>query len=364
MPGIYLRHGDSYVAMTETAYDQESVLQALIAQHSELLTDEAAGQGPLLFIRREAGVVDREDGAGRWSLDHLYIDAEGVPTLVEVKRSSDSRARREVVAQMLDYAANAKLSFTVARMAAWLEEDARARGTTATALLTATLGVEDADTFWELVATNLEAERFRLIFISDVISPELQRIIEFLNGQMSRTDVLAIEVKQYVDERGEHQTIVPRVIGNTEKAKATKRVRRTTSSDLLCETLQNDELVAAKALLAWADAHPRLTVRWTRAADIGVAGAGDGTLLRIWDERGTLELKVHRLRHGRLGWDDGRIERLLERLDKIDGVAFSGNRRQWPRTALAPLADVTARQQLLLVIEEIIEEIADAYGLP
>ena len=29
------------------------------------------------------------------------------PTLVEVKRSSDTRERREVVGQMLDYAANA-----------------------------------------------------------------------------------------------------------------------------------------------------------------------------------------------------------------------------------------------------------------
>jgi hypothetical protein len=34
-------------------------------------------------------------------------DAAGVPTLVEVKRSSDTRARREVVAQLLEYAANA-----------------------------------------------------------------------------------------------------------------------------------------------------------------------------------------------------------------------------------------------------------------
>jgi hypothetical protein len=34
------------------------------------------------------------------------VDEAGVPTLVEVKRSSDTRARREVVARMLDYAAN------------------------------------------------------------------------------------------------------------------------------------------------------------------------------------------------------------------------------------------------------------------
>jgi hypothetical protein len=42
----------------------------------------------------------------RWSLDHLFLDQDGVPTLVEVKRGTDTRIRREVVGQMLDYAAN------------------------------------------------------------------------------------------------------------------------------------------------------------------------------------------------------------------------------------------------------------------
>ena len=47
------------------------------------------------------------DGVERWSVDHLLLDQDAIPTLVEVKRSSDSRIRREVVGQMLDYAANA-----------------------------------------------------------------------------------------------------------------------------------------------------------------------------------------------------------------------------------------------------------------
>jgi hypothetical protein len=195
MPGIYLKHGETYVSMTETPYDGEGVLQALIAQHPEMLTDETAGQGALLLVRREAAVSDQEDFGGRWSLDHLYVDRQGVPTLVEVKRSSDTPGDGRV-AQMLDYAANAKLSFNAERMAAWLEEDAQERGISASQALSDTFGVEDPDAFWATVATNLDAERFRLIFVSDVIPPELRRIIEFLNGQMANTEVLAIEVKQ------------------------------------------------------------------------------------------------------------------------------------------------------------------------
>jgi hypothetical protein len=141
VPGIYLKYGDAYVAMTETPYDREGVLQALIAQHPEMLADEAAGQGPLLLVRREAAVSDNEDAGGRWSLDHLYLDRDGIPTLVEVKRSSDTRGRQEVVAQMLDYAANAKTSFSPDRIAVWLEDDSQARGTSAAQALAETLGI-------------------------------------------------------------------------------------------------------------------------------------------------------------------------------------------------------------------------------
>lgn len=48
----------------------------------------------------------------RWSLDHLVVDQDAVPTFVEVKRASDTRARREVMAQMLDYAAKGSAFWT------------------------------------------------------------------------------------------------------------------------------------------------------------------------------------------------------------------------------------------------------------
>lgn len=358
MPGIYLKHGEAYVSMTETPYDSEDVLQALIAQHPEMLADENAGQGQLLLVRREAGVNDQADAGGRWSLDHLYVDSNGIPTLVEVKRSSDTRSRREVVAQMLDYAANAKTSFNPERMAAWLEDDTQARGTTAAEALSETLGVEDPDAFWTTVATNLDAERFRLIFVSDVIPAELRRIIEYLNGQMAQTEVLAIEVKQYVDDRERHQTIVPRVIGNTETAKRTKGARssrRVTDRTTLLAALGDSDAGAAdagKALLEWGEQHPDLSVIWNAAGDI--AFAYGKSLLRVWEE-GTVEVKVHTLRKLEPEWDDDeRIEQLLQRLESIDGVQFTDNRRQWPRTPLAPLADPRKREAFLGVIDDVV----------
>ena len=66
-----------------------------------------------LLVKRELGVPDDNHSSDRWSLDHLFLDQDGIPTFVECKRSSDSRARREVVAQMLDYAANGLKYWTV-----------------------------------------------------------------------------------------------------------------------------------------------------------------------------------------------------------------------------------------------------------
>lgn len=59
---------------------------------------------------------------------------------------------------------------------------------------------------------SLRAGRVRMVFVSDEISRELARVVEFLNGQMSPADVLAIEIKQYLGADGV-KTLVPRVVG-------------------------------------------------------------------------------------------------------------------------------------------------------
>lgn len=225
MSAIYLRDGDEFVAMHEAKYDAEAVLQSLLAEHPEILAGGERTAGWVL-VRREAGIPDATDAGNRWALDHLFLDVSGVPTLVEVKRSSDTRARREGVAQMLDYAANATAFWRVELLRSWFEDEAARAGSTAAETLLATLGVDDEDAYWTAVQTNLAADRIRLVFVADEIAPELRTIIEFLNRRMTETEVFAIEVKQYIEADGTRQTIVPRVIGQTEAARATKGARR------------------------------------------------------------------------------------------------------------------------------------------
>jgi hypothetical protein len=298
--GVFLRHGNSFVAMREKPYEAEVLLQALIAEHPEVLADDAEEEGGsgLILVKREAGVPDEGGAADRWSLDHLFIDQAGIPTLVEVKRRSDTRARREVVAQMLEYAANATAHWKVESLRAWFEAECERTEDDPVSRLDDAFAVADYDGYWETVKTNLAADRIRLVFVADEISPELRSIVEFLNRQMTETEVLAIEVRQYVDEAGERQTIVPRIVGQTQAAKAAKRSTggpaRAWDEPAFFAVLsdRSSEAVAnARSLIAWANAQDGLRVVYGGGAVHGSATArlerDGGTSFRIYSTGST-----------------------------------------------------------------------------
>ncbi len=107
--GIFLAIGGALTVLEQADYDSEAVLQIALAQFPEVIAGPSTtgvSEARLLLIRREMGIPSAQGAGSTWSLDHLFVDSEGVPVLVEVKRSSDTRIRREVVGQMMDYAAN------------------------------------------------------------------------------------------------------------------------------------------------------------------------------------------------------------------------------------------------------------------
>ena len=78
-------------------YDTEDLLQGLIDRYPELLVGEQIDRDRpprWMMVSREAGIPDAESGYDRWSIDHVLLDQRGLPTLVEVKRSTDTRIRR------------------------------------------------------------------------------------------------------------------------------------------------------------------------------------------------------------------------------------------------------------------------------
>ena len=218
--GIFLKSEQgAFLSLKEAPYPTENALQELIAQHPAILAGgQADGETAprWLLISREMGVPCEEDGGSQWFLDHLFLDSNGIPTFVEVKRSTDTRIRREVVGQMLDYAANAA--------AYWNPSDIRRLYEKSGRTLEEELGLDPVETeaFWETVGVNLRCGKLRLLFAADAIPRSLLRIIEFLNGQMVNTEILGLEIKQYLSDDG-RQLFVSRIVGQTTQAMDVKR---------------------------------------------------------------------------------------------------------------------------------------------
>jgi hypothetical protein len=250
---------DSLVPMVETPYQTEDILQKFIADFPDLMPGELIDEGEprrWILISREAGIA-AVGGTSRFWLDHLFLDQDGIPTLVEVKRSSDTRSRREVVAQMLDYAANLS-TWSHDQIATLLKRRCKDDDLDFDGELEAFLTPDvDPSGFWERVGTNISAGRLRLIFVGDKISPEVRQIIEFLNGQLRQVELLGVELRQW---KGEGVTaLVSSVVGQTYAARVAKQLTgmagpQLTESeylDALDERCSSPVATGIRALMKW-----------------------------------------------------------------------------------------------------------------
>ncbi|ABC83640.1 hypothetical protein [Anaeromyxobacter dehalogenans] len=275
---IYLIHADGRsVRLEPSSYDSEDEFQGLLEHHPELLAGEQIDRDDArrwLLVGREIGLAESEDGDQRWLLDHLFVDQDAIPTLVEVKRQSDPRLRREVVGQVLDYASHARFwttSFLEARFQATCAKLKRDPSESLKEFLAA--GNVAPEAFWPKVQEHLRSGDMRLIFLADSVPRELQQIVEFLNEGMTRTEVLAIEVIRYAGPG--YTTHIPRVFGLTSEAlelkSGSKPPPKAWDEALFFDAASSLPAASVAAVRAVYDAAKDAghTVRWGRGATTG-----------------------------------------------------------------------------------------------
>src|SRR5688572_12709112 len=363
-PGIFLiQDNQELIEMTEQSYESEKLLQTWLAQYPALLVGsqiDAKEPKRFLLIEQECGVPGRAAGADRWSIDHLFIDQDAIPTIVEVKRSSDTRIRREVVGQMLDYAANATEHWRVDHMRERFAANCQRTGVDATSKLKEFLGDDvDPEAFWEKANRNLQERKLRLLFIADVIPTELQRIVEFLNEQMDHTEVLAIEIKQFVGQQG-LRSLVPRVIGQTTKAQTVKggQRRATTNEDEFFTHLKRrspEAAEVARRILDWA-IEKGLPINWRGASFVPVIDYGGAFTHNPITVIGTSKIPRVRIKFGRMRNRQKfsakqRLE-LLGLLNEIPGVKLPNDSiEKFPSIPLTSLTKEGNLEQFLAAIE-------------
>lgn len=157
-------------------YD-ESWLQELLFTHPDLL--------PISELSREHGALvplcrEMETGAG--PIDLVYVNEQGLTTLVECKLWRNPGARREVVGQILEYAAHVS-GWTYEQLRDAVGAARRMPGDPLYASVAAQAGSLDEHSFIDDVQRCLETGRFLLLVVGDGIRENIQNIAELLRRQ-------------------------------------------------------------------------------------------------------------------------------------------------------------------------------------
>jgi uncharacterized DUF497 family protein len=375
--GIYLiQDDDRLVEMTEQPYNSEDQLQELLETYPNLIAGDQIDRATprrWLLISRDVTLLSEDESAGRWSLDHLFLDQDAIPTLVEVKRTRNAESRQKIVGQILDYAANAVVYWPIESIIALFEANCREQNRDPEQIFEQFLGAEaNEDRFWQKVKTNLQAGKFRLVFVADEISSEMRRIVEFLNEQMDPVEVLALEIKQYVSQDG-LKTLVPRIIGQTAEAQQKKssatRERRRWDNVSFFEELKSrrgeDDAEMASLIHDWVRSQDdEIDVHWGTgdtyggfAAQLNQRGRKPYQLFTV-DISGRLEISSHNYGSQSPFNEEDKWLELRSKLSSIGlSLPISPTERRSPSLPLSTLQDESALNLVLETFDWIIEEI-------
>ncbi len=204
--------------------DEGAELQELLEKNLNLLPgDQIRPEDPCrwILLKREMPVHDPDSGSKRWNIDFFLADQNGIPTFVECKRFRDTRSRREVVGQMLEYAANGQFYWDHETIRKAAEETVPDDIEDAVKSLEPDTG-ETSEDFFAAIENNLKEGQLRLVFFLEEAPSELKSIVDFLNRQMERTEVLIVEARMF--EADGIRIVVPSLFGYTEQARRIKKV--------------------------------------------------------------------------------------------------------------------------------------------
>ena len=152
--------------------NEELELQRILEINPDLVPGEQINPSDprrWLIVKREMPVPDPSTGDNRWSIDLFIVDQNATPTFIECKRYKDTRAKREVVGQMLEYAANGHYYWSKDEMRTYAEQ-AAAKNRISLEEEIKRLQPEESETvdgFFQHVQDNLREGQVRLIFFME-----------------------------------------------------------------------------------------------------------------------------------------------------------------------------------------------------
>lgn len=360
----------------------EAWLQHLLDVHPELipLSDIGPGWGPLISLGREISV---DTG----SIDNLFVSPDGDVTVVETKLWRNPQARREVVGQILDYAAALSgLTFEAFdRAVASGDPDSSIWQRVQNSPYA--LDDHEQASFIDAVARNLRTGRFLLLVAGDGIRENLDDLASQLQqhpGLRFHLELIELRLFRPTNSAGSDLLIVPSVVARTheiQRALVTVSTREGTSVQVevtpveetpgrslptitsiddyeqrVAETLGPDAASAAASLARWWQDELGGKIRYRGTSSINLAAPysplADGYVSVMTMYTHKLEGSVKSL----CEWQD--VVPYQDALEQYRAAGFSGN-GEWPRRDVDGLSrpdEEVAMKDLLRWVRDAVAE--------
>jgi hypothetical protein len=198
--------------LTIAHFKDEAWLQQLLFEHPELIPFEELD--PLF---RGSIPLAREVESGSGPIDLVFGNADGLLTLVETKLWRNPGSRREVVAQLINYAAELTHMSYGDLGAAIAQADDAADDCLIQKMRSRLKGFDERH-FHDALSRNLKQGRFLLLIIGDGIREDVDSMAEFLHRHPALGFTLRlVEMAMYrLDPASNEEIIVlPQIIAKT-----------------------------------------------------------------------------------------------------------------------------------------------------
>lgn len=224
----------------------EKQFQQLLFDHLKLLP---INEIEPIFDNPVAVATELPVGGG--SLDILLVNKRGFPTLVETKLWRNPEARREVVAQIIDYA-TAMSQWSYERLC---EAVRIARGESQRDPLLPLMREEDEDfeerAFIDQVSQNLRLGRYLLLIVGDGIHEGVESMVDFLQRRPHLGFTLGlVEITLFCEalDSSDLVFVQPRIVARTkEVTRAIIEFRPSITPEQMTVTAPKDEGTAKAA---------------------------------------------------------------------------------------------------------------------
>jgi hypothetical protein len=278
MGKVVFREGENVRVIENSEYATEQELQDFLLRFPSLIPlDEAeAAAMPLLPIGWEVTLASG-------SIDVLYLDASGLLTIAETKLKRNPQWKREVVGQIIEYAASL-CEWTVedveAQARRFLNSEQAAPGYKGCSLEEAIRKLQQqtlAHGEGELTIAELRARigdqlrngRIRLIVAVDEIHEHLRRSITFLNTYSSFS-IYLLECTRFADGK-DRDLFIPSLFGYARKMRPTKARGQWDEESFLNTLRESSDPVTVQTVMSLYEfaAHAGGTIWWGSGASEG-----------------------------------------------------------------------------------------------